>query len=123
MRAAIPLAKPAGHGSDDLPLVVVIDRTVAPQDPDQPLVLVTPAEPLPVSRGVLRREERLAVVDLIVPVTSPGWQETDADAPRVGLVDDVIHVIPVVIAGPVLHGRPRGVEVRERQVAISIRGV
>ena len=64
MGAAVALAQSASHRADDLSLLVIFDRTVAAQDPYEPLVLVALAEPFAVGLGICGREQRLVFTDL-----------------------------------------------------------
>jgi len=86
-------------------------RFTPAQDPDQPLIPVTPAQPSAVGFGDLRCEQRPAILDPVVLVAAPGRQKADAQAQLVGPNHDEVHVVPVIVVRTVLHVRPRRVEV------------
>lgn len=59
--------------------------------------------------------------------TAPGGQHGDVQAAAVGLVHDVVYVVPVIVllrVGGIRTGRDsrtRGVAIEERQVALRVR--
>ena len=85
-----------------------------------PAVLVAPAQPLAVDGRVLGGEDLGPVAPLLVPLVAPGRQEADVEPERVGLLDDEVDVVPVVVRRALLHVRPRRVVVDERQVAVGV---
>jgi hypothetical protein len=103
-------------------MLLIFDVAVPAQDPDQPLVPVAPPQPLAVRLGVLHGEQRLVVLHLVMPVPAPRREKADVQAEGVGLIDDVVHVVPVVIVGTVCHGRAGGVQIDQWQVPVRVRG-
>ena len=120
VRPPVALAEAPRHRPDDFLLLLVVETSVAPQDPDEAPVLVPPADPLAVDRRVRSVEHRLAVLPLIAPVPTPGRQKPHHQPLRVGEVDDIIHMVPVVVARALLHRRADRVEVHQGEMSVGI---
>ena len=119
--AAVALAYPASHGAHQVLVLLVPNGTVAAQNPDHVLVPIPLPEPLTVDFGVLHGEERLPVLHLIMPVPPPRREKADVHSQRVGLVHNVVHVVPVVVVGTVLHSRTGGILIDQRQMPVGVR--
>ena len=121
VRAAVALAQTLRHRTDDFLLLVVVHAAVATENPDQPRVLVTLAQPLAIDLGVGCGEKRFAPLIGVVPEAAPRREEADVESAFVRFGHDEVHVIPIVILRPVLHGGLGDIEIRERQMAVGIR--
>lgn len=97
-------------------LAVVVGVAVAAEDPYHVGILVTLGDETTVGFGVALVEDNLA----LVPVAAPCGQQADVHAQLVGAADDVVHMVPVVVLRPLLHGGSRRVAVREGQVAVGV---
>ena len=74
---------------------------IAAQNPDDAFLAVALAEELAVGLGGSGGEDRLVVARILDHPAPPGGQQADVDPVAVGLVDDVVDVIPVVVFGGV----------------------
>src|SRR5687768_4676936 len=102
VRAPVALAQPFRHGTNDSAMGLVLDGSIATEDPNHRLIAVTSAEPSSIGLGVLGRENLRADAPLLVPLVAPRRQETDEHPQPLCLVHDVINVIPVVVPVPFL---------------------
>jgi hypothetical protein len=84
-------------------------------------ILVPLAKPLAVHAGILDLEDFRPGAPLLVPLVAPTRQQADIHAERLGLLDDVIDVVPVVVIGTFLDVRLVRVVVDERLVAVGVR--
>src|SRR6187397_3147148 len=103
MRSAVTFAQSTRHGTKDRALLVVLHIAISAKNPNNRLILVTRAEPFAVGRRVGCVEERFAVLHFVVPVAAPGWQKTDEQSQRLGLVHDVVDMVPIIVVRAVLN--------------------
>ncbi len=108
--------------ADDFSLPVIIHAAVAAQDPNQPRVVVALSQPLAINFSIGHGEQRLAVLHVVMPVTSPGRQEANLESALVRRAHDIIDLVPVIIGRLWLHVGAGGIEVDQRQVPIGVRG-
>src|SRR5581483_649661 len=66
-------------------------------------------------------EKRFPIPNLIVPISAPRREKADAKAQLVGPINNEVHMVPVIVAGAVLHIWSRRVEVNQGAMAISVR--
>src|SRR5688572_8119502 len=100
VRAAVTAPQPARHRADDRLVLVVLDRAVAAQYPDNCPVPVTLPEPLPVNLRVLLVEHLGPLPPLFVPLVTPRREKPDEHPKRLSSVDNVIDMVPIIV--PVL---------------------
>ena len=92
MRAAVPASKTGRHFFQSFTLFVVVDMSIAPENPDHARVFVTFAEPFAVIARVGRIKERL-----VAPVSAPRREHGDVDSAPVRFANDEIDAVPVVV--------------------------
>src|SRR5690349_16280935 len=97
MRTAIASAEPARHGANNGAVRVVLDRSIAAEDPDETRAPIAAAQPLAISRCVLRREDLRTGAAPLVPLVAPRRQEADVDAQRIRFADDPVHMFEVLV--------------------------
>src|SRR5438270_9038734 len=101
--AAVTLAKPARHGANDFLLLVSIHTAVTAQNPYNTSIVVAFSQPLAINLGIAHREDRFAVLHLVMPVASPSRKKTNVEPALVRLAHDVVDVIPVIICRLFFH--------------------
>ncbi|MFM1945611.1 MAG: hypothetical protein RI897_4593 [Verrucomicrobiota bacterium] len=116
-------AESFGHGRDDGVVGGGFDGAIAAGDPDDVIGAVALTDPLAVDFGVFGGEYFGAGAPFFIPFIAPGGEETDPEAEGVGLVDDEIDVVPVVVVGSVDRSRLSGVVIEEGEVAVGIGGM
>src|SRR5579883_639485 len=119
--APIALTQASRQRTNDFFLLGVIDAAVAAQNPNQTLFLVTPTQPFAVDDRVFLSEKRLPIADLVVPVSTPRRKKADTKAQLVGLIDNVVHMVPVIVAGAVLHVRSCRIKVHQGTMPVGVR--
>ena len=88
---------PSAIAAPDREVLVVLDRPVAAEHPDDRLVLVALAEVLAEDPRVLRREDLRPLAPLLVHLVAPRRQHRDEHPERLGrLVDDPVDVLEVL---------------------------
>ena len=79
-----------------------------PENPNHLLVAVALPQPLAIGFGILPVEKRLLPALYIVPISTPGRQETNVHSQSIRFINDEIDVIPIVVLPSVLYVGPRG---------------
>ena len=95
-------------------MAVVLDRPVAPQNPDDRLVPVPSAQEFAITAGIFGREDLGPLAPLLVPLIAPGRQHADAEAKRLGAVDDPVDVLEIGL------DRSRWIVLFQRQVSPGV---
>lgn len=121
--ALVAEAEAFGHGGHDGVVGGVFDGAIAAGDPDDIVGAVALTDPLAVGFGVFGGEDFGAGAPLLIPFITPGGEEADPEAEGVGLIDDEVDVVPVVVIGAVDREWLSGVIVEEGEVAVGVGGM
>jgi len=120
MSAAVAALQSPRHGVDDLAMTIALDGPIAAEDPDDRAISIAAAQPFAVDLGILRCENLGADAPLQIPLVTPGRQHSDEHPERLGLVHDVIDVVPVIVQLAGLHVRPSWIVVDQGPVAMRV---
>ncbi len=116
---AVDAADAPRHGAYDGALAVVVGIAVAAEDPDDVAVAISFGYETAVLLGVALVEYGVGVV----PLVAPRGEQADVHARLADLVDDVIHMVPIVVRPALARVGTRRVAVDQWAVSVSVRGV
>ena len=109
----------ACHGSDDSLFLWIVRIAVASKNPNNVMFLIALGDPFSIDFSIFLIENGIVVF----PPAAPSGQQAHIHAFCICIFDNIIYMIPIVIVVTVLCGRPCGVALYKRLVAVSVRHI
>jgi hypothetical protein len=101
---------------ENVPFLVILDKPIAAENPDEGAIQVAGAEKTAVDLRVLGSEHAWSLAAVLLPHVTPGGEKSNPQTERRRALHDVVDVVPVVIVPAVL---PHPADAEDWRIEIS----